>query len=154
MGQESRTTGIAEFRQMKDAILLLKEGSIPNMEDKVLVLNDVAAHLWTCLERGMSDDELTENVVALYEVDHPTAEKDVNFFVHTLIYLGLVKPSVAREPRTSMEAKPSKERIQYRPPKIYVYDLKTEEEIAFGPHVRGKNGVHRATTRVWHGGCC
>ena len=157
MSTKYKSTGIAQFREIKDAILIPKKGTIENMDNKVLILNNVAAFMWKSLVSGVTRERIAGNVSAQYQVDEKTVEKDLSYFVTTLIHLGLLAETSETDSarsETEPSAEPEKEDRIYRHPKIYVFDLETEQETAFGPHVRGKSWVHRAVTRVWHGGCC
>lgn len=50
----------------------------------VISLNSVGAFLWNKLEDECSADELLEAVLAEYDVDRETAEKDIEEFVEKL----------------------------------------------------------------------
>lgn len=50
----------------------------------IITLNSVAAFLWEKLQKNVTIDELTDMVVAEYEVDYEVAKKDVIEFIDCL----------------------------------------------------------------------
>jgi hypothetical protein len=150
-----KSTGRAELREIGDAILLPKKGAIENMDNKVLILNDVAAYLWKRLTERMTREDIIADALTCFKVQEEELSKDLAYFVETVVHLGLLaesRSSILSKPRQSLSGESGIR--QYRHPKLYLYDLETDEETAFGPHVRGRSYVHRAVTRAWHGGCC
>ena len=73
------------------------------MDDEVVVLdvqqsayfsvNPTGAALWPLLEKGATRDALIEAVLAEFDVDHGTAEQDVDRFLEDLGRRGLLKGS-------------------------------------------------------------
>lgn len=154
-----KPTGKAEARLVRDLVLLPKKGAIEGMDEKVFVLNDVAGFIWQLLADGSSDESILKAVLSQYKTDEAVARKDLTYFIQTLIHLELIKETAKLKPAKKEELIPpthfkAPSGLPYRHPKIYVYNLQTEEEAAFGPHVRGASFVHRAIAMAWHGGCC
>lgn len=150
-----KSTENAELREIGDAILLPKKGAIENMDNKVLILNDVATYLWKRLTEGMTREDIVADTLTRFKVQEEELSKDLAYFVETVVHLGLLaetRSSKPSKPRQSSSGESGTR--QYRHPKLYLYDLETDEETAFGPHVRGRSHVHRAVARGWHGGCC
>ena len=56
----------------------------------VLRLNECGGFLWDLLENDMSRDSLVCALLDAYEVDRPTAERDVDAFVATLRETGVL----------------------------------------------------------------
>lgn len=154
MARSFKSSGVAELREIDDVILLPKKGKMLNMDDKVLILNDVAAYLWKLMARGFSEDSLVETALGEYKEEKATLVADVKHFLDTLEYLQLIKPIKAAAKQSQAPGEVPTKKLNYRTPKICVYNLETEEELAFGPHIRGASHVHRAVMRVYHGGCC
>jgi hypothetical protein len=154
MSRSFKSSGLAELREIGDVILLPKKGKMLNMDNKVLVLNDVAAYLWKLMERGLAEDNLVENALETYEVEKSVLVADVKYFLDTLEYIQLIKPRKAVTKETQVSGQVPSPKLAYRTPKIYIYNLETQEEVAYGPHIRGASGIHRAIMRAYHGGCC
>ncbi len=68
-------------------------------------LNPTASHLWAIITRGGAYEELTAYLCETYELDAPTAQRDVNAFLTSLEDAGLVKvedaPSTQGEDRVA-----------------------------------------------------
>lgn len=155
MTMRYKSTGRAELREIGDAILLPKKGAIENMDNKVLILNNVAAYLWKQLTEGITREDIVADALTRFKVQEDELSKDLAYFIETVVHLGLLAEAPSAKPRKPRESPPGEAGDrQYRHPKLYLYDLETDEETAFGPHVRGRSYVHRAVTRAWHGGCC
>jgi DNA-binding transcriptional ArsR family regulator len=126
-------------------------------ENKALILNNVAAYIWKKLDYlgGVSIPDLVKSILDNFDVKQEALEKDLKIFLEILNYMNLISAddiSFEGIPKYKVEESDSKE--IYRIPKIYVYDLTTDDEVAFGPHIKGRTYVHRAITKSWHGGCC
>ena len=151
MKDQIKKTGIGKTFHVGEIIVKIESLG----ENKVLIFNNVAAHIWKSIEEAESIDIKT--IVSLinetYDVDFDMAKRDVRIFLESLLFLKIIE-DVDLEFSNLRRSEPKMERIPYRSPKIYIYDLEKDEETAFGPHVRGRSYVHRATTKSWHGGCC
>lgn len=124
-------------------------------EDKALIFNNVAAFIWKTMEAtpDISLVDLVEKVENKYEITQEDLVRDIRIFLESLVYLQMIESvPLSFDGLKSFSA--TGEREDYRPPKIYIYDLKTDEEVPYGPHIKGRSFVHRAVTKSWHGGCC
>lgn len=50
----------------------------------MITINETGVFLWRLLENGISREELIEKLLAEYEVDRETAEKDIDEFIEKL----------------------------------------------------------------------
>ena len=69
------------------------DGEIVALDDhsmQYLSANPVGAYIWRALVEGTTRDELVSALVAGYEVDEPTAGRDVDAFLAELSRLGLL----------------------------------------------------------------
>jgi len=153
MAKAIKTSGKAQAYEVGELILIPEKFE----EDKALIFNNVAAYVWKKLEntRGITVKTLVKSILEDFNVKQEEVMKDLKVFLEILDYMNLIDGdglSFANIPQ--FDVVESEEKQTYRIPKIYVYDLKTDDEIAFGPHIKGRSYVHRAITKSWHGGCC
>ncbi|WP_207263979.1 PqqD family protein [Desulfovibrio sp. Huiquan2017] len=135
-------------------MVLIPEGF---RENHALVLNDVATKIWEKIEtdRSTTLESICQLVLDEYSSTRDQVVKDVRIFIECLTYMNIISvDQINYDDLEIDESDNGQERAAYRPPKIYVYDLDTSQEVSFGPHIRGQSNVHRAITRGWHGGCC
>lgn len=153
MAKSIKTSGKAQAYEVGELILIPENFE----ENKALILNNVAAYVWKKFEnpRGITAKTLVKSVLEDFEIDQEHAMKDLKVFLEILDYMNLLDSdglSFANIPKFEVIASESKQ--SYRTPKIYVYNLDNDDEVAFGPHIKGRTYVHRAITKSWHGGCC
>lgn len=74
------------FREDGDSWLVLE----PN-KDAYLEMNDVAACIWSQLQKPSSPESIARQVVAEYEIDFQTALKDVQEFLATYAKKGFLQ---------------------------------------------------------------
>ena len=60
-------------------------------DELTLSLNETGAVLWKTLEKGATKEQLVKALLAEYDVDEATAEKDVSAFIEKLQEAKLVK---------------------------------------------------------------
>jgi len=66
------------------------------MESRVIVLNSTGSVLWEFLETSRTREECVEKLLAEFETDRPTAEKDFDEFAETFVSKNLIhKTSVS-----------------------------------------------------------
>jgi hypothetical protein len=99
------------------------------MDNKTLILNDVAALIWHDMTMGKAKDEIISGIMAKYEVDRKTADEDLRSFVSSIMKLNLLR---AHKPDGTEEkfSEPgiAGQRRQYSRPKIHIYDAESDEE--------------------------
>jgi hypothetical protein len=83
-------------------------------------MDDVAAHIWSALGDGATVDDLTEHVVAQYDVSADRARPDVDAFVNQLVRDRLAEPSDA--PSAPTPAAPQLHRLVYETPVLEKFD--------------------------------
>lgn len=151
MKNQIKKTGIEKTFHVGEIIVKIENIG----ENKVLIFNNVAAHIWKLLEESKPIDveTIVTSINETYDVDFDMAKRDVRIFIESLLFLKMIE-DIDLEFSNLRRSEPKVERIPYRSPKIYIYDLEKDEETAFGPHIRGRSYVHRAITKSWHGGCC
>ncbi|MCH5174915.1 MAG: PqqD family peptide modification chaperone [Prevotellaceae bacterium] len=81
-----------ELRNVCGENIIIAHG-IDNIDfTKVITLNDSAAMLWNAAQgRDFKEEELVELLLNEYEVDAPTAHKDVNTLINSWTEAGLVE---------------------------------------------------------------
>ncbi len=157
MANQIQSTESVKSYEIGDLILMpndeIKENH--NLKEKAIVLNNVAAAIWKCIEKGDDLDQIQNYLLNTFEVDYESVKKDLRFFLESLMYLGLISETTLNfEDSPVVTLRIDKDRQTYRHPKMYVYLLDKDQEIAFGPHIRGQSHPVRAVSMVHHGGCC
>ena len=76
------------IRQVADTWVVLPLGAATLNFDGMLTLNQSGVLLWQALEKGCSEAELTEVLLAEYEVSPEEAAADAREFLNTLIQAG------------------------------------------------------------------
>lgn len=56
----------------------------------LFAMNELGAFLWDLLPGAETEDELVAAVLAEYEVDEPTARRDIGEFLETLRAMGIL----------------------------------------------------------------
>lgn len=74
------------FKQDGDSWLVLEPS-----KDAYLEMNDVAACIWSQLQKPSSPESIAQQVAAEYEVDFQTALKDVREFLATYAKKGFLQ---------------------------------------------------------------
>ncbi|MGI9326269.1 MAG: PqqD family protein [Pseudomonadales bacterium] len=82
-------TDRAAWRQVADEMVLLDL-----RDSSYLSVNATGASIWPLLEAGTSREEMLESILAEFEIDQPTAEKDLDQFLEDLRNRDLLKTSV------------------------------------------------------------
>lgn len=143
-------TDAVETHRIRDVILLPKQW-VEDKNNKVIVLNDTAAHLWNLLINGFSVDTIMDEFHTFYEQEPLVVETDIHLFIDTLKSLQFLSETTleqeSRRRRTKTQItryRPDNNDLPYRKPKMYLFDLDTEKEESFGPHIRGRSYAHRA----------
>jgi hypothetical protein len=99
------------------------------MDNKTLILNDVAAFMLQRVATGKAKEEIISQILAKYEVNRTTADEDLRNFVSSIKKLGLSrahKPDGIEEKFNEHEIAGQKK--QYSRPKIHIYDAESDEE--------------------------
>ena len=76
------------IRQVADTWVVLPLGAATLNFDGMLTLNQSGVLLWQALEKGCSKAELTEVLLAEYDVSREEAAADVQEFLNTLLQAG------------------------------------------------------------------
>ena len=72
------------LRQVMDYYIVLGIGNEAYTPNEIMSLNETGAFLWEILKNGATSEELVSSLVREYEVDEPTAVKDVDEFLTQL----------------------------------------------------------------------
>ena len=67
-----------------DYYIALGVGSEAYTPNEIMSLNETGAFLWEILKYGATSEELVSSLVREYEVDEPTAAKDIDAFLTQL----------------------------------------------------------------------
>lgn len=78
------------LREVAGDFLLVPVGKTALDMNGMLTLNEVGAFLWQKLPQAETEAELVDLVLAEYEADWPTVEKDVAEFLAKLRELGIL----------------------------------------------------------------
>jgi hypothetical protein len=112
-----------------EMFLLQHDKICGRMDNKTLILNDVAALIWHDTTMGKAKDEIVSEIMAKYEVDRKTADEDLRNFISTIKKLSLSrahKPDGKEEKFSEFEV--AGQRKKYCQPKIHIYDVESDEE--------------------------
>lgn len=72
------------LRQVGDSFVVIPVGTHNVDFSNVITLNHSGAFIWGCLEKGMSRDEVVENLLGEYDVETAVAQQDVDQFIELL----------------------------------------------------------------------
>lgn len=72
------------LREVADSYLVVAVGEAVKHFSGVINLNETGAFLWRLLEKGADEEQLKKELLAEYDVDEQTAEKDIRTFVEKL----------------------------------------------------------------------
>jgi hypothetical protein len=99
------------------------------MDNKAFILNDVAAVMWQRIATGKAKEEIISEILAKYEVDRTTADKDLRSFVSSIRKLSLMKGhKLERTEKSLNESEIAGQHKKYSQPKIHIYDIESDEE--------------------------
>jgi hypothetical protein len=99
------------------------------MDNKALILNDVAAFMWQRIATGKAKEEIISEILEKYEVDRKTADDDLVLFISSIKKLSLMKDHIPEKVRESFcESEIAGQRKKYGQPKIHIYDAESDEE--------------------------
>ena len=76
------------LRQVADTWVVLPLGAATLNFDGMLTLNQSGVLLWQALEKGCTEEELTEVLLEEYDVSREEASADVRQFLDTLMQSG------------------------------------------------------------------
>ena len=71
------------LREIGDEVIAVSVGESNNF-DGVITLTETGAFLWRLLESDKTEEDLTKNLLANYNVDELTAKTDVKEFINKL----------------------------------------------------------------------
>jgi len=72
------------LREVAGTFLVVAVGEAVKNFNAVINLNETGALLWKALEKGATEDELTNLITSEYDIDMQTARKDVGSFIQRL----------------------------------------------------------------------
>ena len=72
------------LRKILDIYLVIGIGEGAYMPNCIMSVNETGAYLWSALESGASEADLVAKLLAEYEVDEATADRDVAKFLDQL----------------------------------------------------------------------
>jgi hypothetical protein len=109
--------------------LLQNDKICGRMDNKTLILNDVAALMWQWIAVGKAKEEIISAIMAKYEVDRTTADGDLRNFVSSIKKLNLLKAHQLEGTEEKLsEPEATGQKKQYSRPKIHIYDVESDEE--------------------------
>ena len=79
------------LRQVAGEYILVPVGELSLRLQGMISLSESGGLLWKRLEGGCTEQELTDALLAEYEVDRPQAERDVRAFLDMLREAGLLE---------------------------------------------------------------
>ena len=82
--------GVVE-RQVRENLILVPLQTGPARLDALYTLNETAAVVWHEAGRGGTEDDAVAHILAEYEVDEPTARRDVRAVAERLVAIGAIR---------------------------------------------------------------
>lgn len=79
------------LREVAGNTIVVAVGDAVKEFNGVINLNETGALLWKTMEKGADEQALVDALLAEYEVDRETAEKDVKAFIEKLNQAKLLK---------------------------------------------------------------
>lgn len=79
------------LREVAGSFIVVAVGEAVKEFNGIVNLNETGAVLWKTLEKGATKEQLVKALLAEYDVDETTAEKDVSAFIEKLQEAKLVK---------------------------------------------------------------
>ncbi|MBQ6727355.1 MAG: PqqD family protein [Clostridia bacterium] len=79
------------LREVAGSFIVVAVGEAVKGFNGIINLNETGAVLWKTLEKGATKEQLVKALLAEYDVDEATAEKDVSAFIEKLQEAKLVK---------------------------------------------------------------
>ena len=79
------------LREVAGNYIVVAVGDAVKEFNGVINLNETGALLWKTLANGATEEQLVNALLAEYEVDKQTAEKDVKIFINKLTEAKLIK---------------------------------------------------------------
>ena len=79
------------LREVAGSFIVVAVGEAVKGFNGIINLNETGAVLWKTLEKGATKEQLVKALLAEYDVDETTAEKDVSAFIEKLQEAKLVK---------------------------------------------------------------
>ena len=79
------------LREVAGSHIVVAVGAAAKTFNGIINLNPTSALLWKALEKGATEQELVNALLAEYEVEEQTAKDDVKKFVQKLTEAGLVE---------------------------------------------------------------
>lgn len=79
------------LREVADNFIVVAVGDRVKEFNGLINLNSTGAFLWKVLEKGATEDDLVNALLAEYEIDEQTARRDVGIFVAKVKETNLVK---------------------------------------------------------------
>ena len=79
------------LREVAGSFIVVAVGEAVKEFNGIVNLNETGAVLWKTLEKGATKEQLVKALLAEYDVDEATAEKDVSAFIEKLQEAKLVK---------------------------------------------------------------
>lgn len=79
------------LREVAGNFIVVAIGDSVKQFNGVINLNETGAFLWKALEKGATEEQLVDTLLAEYEVEKEIAEKDVKAFVEKLTQAKLIK---------------------------------------------------------------
>lgn len=79
------------LREVAGSYVVVAVGKAAAEFNAMITLNETGAFLWKALEKGATEDSLTEALLDEYEVDKETASADVKAFIEKIKEAKLLK---------------------------------------------------------------
>lgn len=79
------------LREVAGSYVVVAVGKVAAEFNAMITLNETGAFLWKALEKGATEESLTEALLDEYEVDRNTASADVKEFIEKIKEAKLLK---------------------------------------------------------------
>ena len=78
-------------REIAGQSVVIAVGAASKIFNGIIKLNETGKIIWTKLAEGVGKEETVEAILAEYDVDRATVEKDYDNFVNTLSGAGIIE---------------------------------------------------------------
>ena len=78
-------------REIAGQSVVIAVGAASKIFNGIIELNETGKIIWTKLAEGVGKEETVEAILAEYDVDRATVEKDYDNFVNTLSGAGIIE---------------------------------------------------------------
>ena len=79
------------LREVAGNYIVVATGKAAKNFNGLITLNETGAFLWKCLEENATEESLLKDLLAEYDIDEETAQKDIKAFLNRVKEASLVE---------------------------------------------------------------